>query len=192
MKFKMTDESRFVDVSFFDESTGEYMGTGRVHVAPFTGLPPGCTTVEPPKSKDGFAIIYDTTVDEWDYIEDFRGVTVWNKETKVSHVVDYLGYISDEFTTYEPKSEFDRWNGVTWVTDPEAEKLNHIQEAARKKSELMEVADKQISIISRAVKFGNATEDEIKALEEWELFTVLLSRVDTNLAPDVVFPDLPH
>ena len=52
-------------------------------------------------------------------------------------------------------------------------------------------ADGVISPLARAVKYGMATDDERAALEAWERYSVLLSRVDTSAAPGVVWPEMP-
>lgn len=52
-------------------------------------------------------------------------------------------------------------------------------------------ADSVISPLERAVKYGMATDKEKTTLEAWERYSVLLSRVDTSAAPDVVWPELP-
>jgi len=52
-------------------------------------------------------------------------------------------------------------------------------------------ADGVISPLARAVKYGMATDDEKTTLEAWERYSVLLSRVDTSAAPDVVWPEVP-
>lgn len=60
-----------------------------------------------------------------------------------------------------------------------------------KKTRLQEDASSTISILERAVKYGIATDDEKAALEEWERYSVLLSRVDISSAPDIDWPLLP-
>ncbi|EJH1625498.1 tail fiber assembly protein, partial [Salmonella enterica] len=50
-------------------------------------------------------------------------------------------------------------------------------------------AETVITPLARAVKCGIATEEEQQRLAEWELYSVLVSRVDTS-APD--WPDIPR
>lgn len=52
----------------------------------------------------------------------------------------------------------------------------------------MQEAEIIIAPLSRAVKLGIATPEEVKRLEQWETYTVLLSRVDTS---DPLLIDLP-
>lgn len=51
------------------------------------------------------------------------------------------------------------------------------QQAAEKKQKLLSTAEVAIAPLSRAVKLGMATDEEISQLEKWERFSVLVSRV---------------
>ncbi|MGS8553862.1 tail fiber assembly protein, partial [Salmonella enterica subsp. enterica serovar Soahanina] len=63
------------------------------------------------------------------------------------------------------------------------------QQAGAKKLKLLDEAETVITPLARAVKRGIATEEEQQRLAEWELYSVLVSRVDTS-APD--WPDIPR
>ncbi|KEA51451.1 hypothetical protein DT73_17200 [Mangrovibacter sp. MFB070] len=80
------------------------------------------------------------------------------------------------------------WGDVAEYIPPviTAEKLTAQAEATKQR--LMLAAEGQIAPLSRAVKFGMATAEEVSQLEAWERYTVLLNRVDcTN--PE--WPELP-
>ncbi|EBJ4221201.1 tail fiber assembly protein [Salmonella enterica] len=62
------------------------------------------------------------------------------------------------------------------------------QQAEAKKLKLLEEAENIITPLSRAVKLKIATDEEIKQLEAWELYSVLVSRVDTS---DPDWPEKP-
>jgi hypothetical protein len=53
---------------------------------------------------------------KWDYVEDNRGTTVYDINTKQEYKVGYLGAVKDGFTKLVP-SEFDVWNGTAWEID---------------------------------------------------------------------------
>lgn len=57
------------------------------------------------------------------------------------------------------------------------------------KAELMSNAEAVIAPLARAVKYDIATDAEKAALEAWERYTVLLSRVDVG---NPVWPDTPE
>jgi hypothetical protein len=60
---------------------------------------------------------------EWALIEDNRGKTVYNVETRMPVEVDYFGAIHNGFTLLRP-FEFCKWDGEKWVLDEEAQQ-NH-------------------------------------------------------------------
>ncbi|HCH9281671.1 TPA: tail fiber assembly protein, partial [Salmonella enterica] len=62
------------------------------------------------------------------------------------------------------------------------------QQAEAKKVKLLEEAETVITPLARAVKRGIATDEEIKRLDAWELYSVMVNRVDTA-SPD--WPDVP-
>lgn len=55
---------------------------------------------------------------------------------------------------------------------------------------LINIANEQIIILERAVKYNRATEAEKKLLELLELFTVDLSQLDLS-DPSLTFPEIP-
>ncbi|EBB1562414.1 tail fiber assembly protein [Salmonella enterica] len=62
------------------------------------------------------------------------------------------------------------------------------QQAEVKKLKLLEEAETVITPLARAVKLKIATDEEIKRLEAWELYSVMVNRVDTA-SPD--WPEKP-
>nr|WP_237730766.1 tail fiber assembly protein [Lelliottia amnigena] len=69
--------------------------------------------------------------------------------------------------------------------------VNYAAEAEKLKARLMRDAEAIIAPLQRAVKHGLATDAEKQLLEEWEVYTVLLSRVDMSKAPDIEWPPVP-
>ena len=65
------------------------------------------------------------------------------------------------------------------------------QQAESKKKKLITDAENAITPLSRAVKLGMATEKETSMLAEWEKYSVLLSRVNTNKPLEIVWPEIP-
>nr|QVC04811.1 tail fiber assembly protein [Salmonella enterica subsp. enterica serovar Montevideo str. CFSAN004346] len=70
----------------------------------------------------------------------------------------------------------------------------HSPEELRKKAEAEKVrrlaeAESAIAPLARAVKLKIATDEEIKRLDAWELYSVMVNRVDTS-SPD--WPDIPR
>jgi len=73
---------------------------------------------------------------------------------------------------------------------PSAEEI--IARAESQKVKLMQEAENVIAPLSRAVKLGIATPEETEWLKQWEIYTVLLSRIDTSDPANIVWPDMPE
>jgi hypothetical protein len=83
----------------------------------------------------------------------------------------------------------------TWrYTDGRIEKIpvDNIAVAENKKSQLMADANAAIAPLERAVKLEMATDEEVERLNAWERYSVLLSRVKPEDAPDIVWTEKPE
>lgn len=78
-----------------------------------------------------------------------------------------------------------------WEMEPPLTKEQLIAQAEMQKRILMAEAGEKISVLQDAVDFGMATPEEESALKEWKIYRVMLSRVDTSLRADVVWPTPP-
>ena len=67
-----------------------------------------------------------------------------------------------------------------------------IARAEQQKQTLRQTADTEIDWRKYAVDKGIATDAEKAALDEWNMFRVLLMRIDTSKAPDIEWPPVPH
>lgn len=67
----------------------------------------------------------------------------------------------------------------------------HVTKASGLKTYYIGVATDAISPLQDAVDLGMATDDEVTQLTAWKRYRVLLSRVDTELAPDIEWPQSP-
>ncbi|MFA8114460.1 tail fiber assembly protein [Escherichia coli] len=116
-----------------------------------------------------------------DYIEDWPDDAI--------QVVDS---VYDEFAakvTPSGKYRVAGDNGLpTWADIPPPDPDVLIEQFETQRTALMQEAEIIIAPLSRAVKLGIATPEEVKRLEQWETYTVLLSRVDTS---DPLLIDLP-
>lgn len=67
----------------------------------------------------------------------------------------------------------------------------YIAQAEILKQELMATAFSTIAPLQDAVEIDEATDAEVSLLKEWKKYRVLLNRVDTSIAPDIVWPEVP-
>lgn len=86
-----------------------------------------------------------------------------------------------------------RGDGMWLYQDGKVAQRVHSPEELRKKAEAEKVrrlaeAESAIAPLARAVKLKIATDEEIKRLDAWELYSVMVNRVDTA-SPD--WPDVP-
>ncbi|HHZ6405678.1 TPA: terminase large subunit domain-containing protein [Escherichia coli] len=110
---------------------------------------------------------------------------------KRREVIEMLnGSVPENVTWLSPEGEYQKWNGTAWVKDAEAEKLFRIREAEEKKTRLIQEATDNITILQDAVNFEMATDEEVSMLSSWKKYRVLVSRIDINTAPDIVWPEL--
>lgn len=189
--FKFSNKDQTLTVYNLSSDTSELIGAGDCFVPANTGLPAYCTHVKPPKEKMGFALVFDTDSSEWQYIADHRGETRWNTQNRQMQVIDILGDIPSEMTEKAPSGDFDMWDGKEWVKNSQAEKDFQTDIAARELKERMSLAINTISTLQDAVDLAMATDAEKDSLMAWRTYRVLLSRVDTSIAPDIDWPLLP-
>ncbi|WP_241008914.1 hypothetical protein [Aggregatibacter actinomycetemcomitans] len=100
-------------------------------------MPAGCVDVAPPEEKEGFVAKW--TGDEWQYIENHIGKTVYLTATKEPMEIGELGAIPQGYTSIKPESEHEEWNGNAWVIPPE--KLTALLQQ-RRTNLLKAIADK--------------------------------------------------
>ena len=72
------------------------------------------------------------------------------------------------------------------LTTDEIKTLNKSQ-----KQRLISAANEKITLLQRAIKYNVATDDEKQLLEQLELFTINVSRINTSDI-NVVFPEMPE
>ncbi|MFA8275505.1 P2 family phage major capsid protein [Escherichia coli] len=65
-----------------------------------------------------------------------------------------------------------------------------VREAEEKKARLIQEATDNIAILQDAVNLEIATNEENSQLDSWRKYRVLVSRIDTSTAPDIVWPEL--
>lgn len=162
---------------YFDELTGEYTGWSDEYINIGVSMPGHSTDIEPGDEVPGMvAVFYD---DAWKQKEDHRRETVFSTADGSRVTIDYIGEIREGFTTSEPGTPYDKWDGSQWVTDTDAQHAAVVAEAEAKQSALRSIADIEIEWRQDAVDVGIATEEETAALIEWKKYRVLLMRVDT-------------
>ncbi|AYZ38477.1 tail fiber assembly protein [Escherichia coli] len=190
MDFRMTEQPRTIKIYNLLVGTNEFIGEGDAYIPPHTGLPANSTDIAPPDIPAGFVAVFNSDEASWHLVEDHRGKTVYDVVSGDALFISELGPLPENVTWLSPAGEYQRWDGVSWVKDEEAEKLFRIREAEEKKARLIQEATDNIAILQDAVNLEIATNEEISQLNSWRKYRVLVSRIDTSTAPDIVWPEL--
>ncbi|MDC9593493.1 tail fiber assembly protein [Xenorhabdus sp. IM139775] len=77
-----------------------------------------------------------------------------------------------------------------WANIPPPTSGELQQQAERKKRHLLDAADTQIMRLTRITRRKMATDDEINLLNNWELYSIELTRLNCA-APDIQWPEQP-
>ncbi|HAY0340992.1 TPA: tail fiber assembly protein [Escherichia coli] len=190
MAFRMSEQSRTVKIYNLLAGTNEFIGEGDAYIPPHTGLPANSTDIAPPEIPAGFVAVFNSENESWSIVEDHRGKTVYDVASGDALFISELGPLPENVTWLSPAGEYQKWDGVSWVKDEEAEKLFRIREAEEKKARLIQEATDNIAILQDAVNLEIATTEENSQLDSWRKYRVLVSRIDTSTAPDIVWPEL--
>ncbi|VUT03098.1 tail fiber assembly protein [Klebsiella spallanzanii] len=181
-------QAGYVQVFHFDLNTREFIGTEDVYITPGVGIPALSCLDEPPvQNKNQVAVRLEDN-SSWSVTDDYRGITVYDLQTLASHVITEPGPIPDTVTTSAPSTPYDKWDGSAWVTDVNAQHAADVAAADQQKKELIAQVTADISILQDAVALNMATDEEKSQLTSLQAYRVLLNRVDTSLAPDIVWP----
>lgn len=182
-------ETQTVTVSGFDAVTGEHTATYDVRILVGTGIPGFSTMMPAPVANDGYAVCWDGSA--WGQIEDLRGKAAYKKSDRSTETIRTLGPLDDAYTLLAPVTPYDKWDGSAWVTDAGAQHEADVASAEQKKSQLLAEASEEIAWRKYAADKGIATAEESAALDEWNLYRVLLMRIDTTKAPEIEWPPVP-
>ena len=97
---------------------GECLGWSDKYINIGVGLPGSSTMIPPGEPISGMVSVFNGTA--WNKQEDHRGQTVYSIADRHAALVDYIGAIKDGFVTAAPTTKFDKWDGMGWVEDTEA------------------------------------------------------------------------
>ncbi|KML67723.1 tail fiber assembly protein [Pectobacterium peruviense] len=180
----------WITVYHVNPATQEYQSASYEYVMQGVGLPADSYADEPELPPVGQALRRSTDGKSWEQVPDYRGQTVYSTETRQQQTVMQFGILPENMTFLAPATEFDKWDGATWVTNLEAQQLastkNQQQELAARRA----TANTRITELSYAVDLAIATDEEQQRLTQWKIYLVELSRLDLTAA-SVVWPESP-
>jgi hypothetical protein len=112
--------------------------------------------------------------------------TMWPQSFSVAEVSDC------------PDTFLSQPGGGKWVFDGESIEARVLsaaeltEQAKATRDALLAEASQKISPLQDAKELDIATDDELSQLREWMLYRVQLSRIDSTLAPDITWPEIPN
>ncbi|KNY89680.1 phage tail protein, partial [Escherichia coli] len=123
MTFRMSEQSRTIKIYNLLVGTNEFIGEGDAYIPPHTGLPANSTDIAPPDIPAGFVAVFNSDGASWHLVEDHRGKTVYDVASGDALFISELGPLPENVTWLSPEGEYQKWNGIAWVKDTEAEKV---------------------------------------------------------------------
>lgn len=177
-----------VQVFHFDSNTREFIGIEDIYVPLGVGIPALACLDEPPVQNEYQVAVRSEDNSSWSVTDDYRGITVYDLQTLASHIITEPGPIPDSVTTSTPSTPYDKWDGSSWVTDADAQHTADVVAADLQKKQMITQVSADISILQDAVNLNMATDAEKSRLNSMQTYRVLLNRVDTSLAPDIIWP----
>jgi len=169
-----------------NQMTGEYICSQDVWVSVGTSMPAGAFLDQPPPGEQSMAIIRKNGT--WSLVEDLRGTTAYNKQTKQSEVISSLGPLPSELTLIPPGSQFDVWDATVgaWVKDGTAEQAWLTQQAQSQRANLLGEASIEIAALLDALDPAiiSNPDDQVQAkLMEWKTYRASLAIIDCSIHP---------
>lgn len=184
-------EAGDITVFHYNGETREYGGNSVEFLVVGIGIPAQSCTDAPPVVKAGFAVCRNASLDDWEYVADHRGETVYDKASGQPKEVYTLGEYADDVTPLAPATEYDRWNGSGWATDKAAEKAGLAEDAEQQKAALLASAKEHISLWQTELLLGLISDEDKAELIVWMKYIQALQLVDISLAPDISWPPQP-
>lgn len=179
----------FIHIYSIDPTTGEYLNDSDEFLVQGVGLPAHSFIDQPLAAKEGFAVC--RTESGWEYKADYRNSVAYSTETGSQTAVTELGELLVNLTFSAPKTPFDQWNGVEWVTDLAAQRQAEIDTAKAEKYRLERDAKEMIEKLADALDLNMALDGDEARLTAWRKYRVLLNQLDINTASDITWPQQP-
>ncbi len=176
-----------------NQTTTEFSHSQDVWVVVGTGVQAGAFLDPPPQHEDGKAIVRQNGA--WELVDDLRGATAYNKQTKQDEVINSLGPLPSDLTLIAPTSRFDVWDedGGCWVKDDKAEQDWLTQQATYRRTSLLGEASNEIAALIDALDpeiISDPDDNNQVRLISWKVYRANLSSVDCASHP-VQWPEKP-
>ncbi|MFJ5449621.1 tail fiber assembly protein [Pectobacterium carotovorum] len=180
----------WITVYHVNPATREYLSASYEYVMQGVGLPADSYADEPQLPPVGQALRRSADGKAWEQVPDHRGQTVYSTETRQAQTVMQFGELPENMTFLAPATEFDLWDGTTWVTSLEEQQLATTKSLQQELAARRATANTRIAELNYAVDLAIATDEEQERLTQWKIYLVTLNRIDLTAA-SVVWPEAP-
>ncbi|KPR53274.1 tail fiber assembly protein [Citrobacter freundii] len=177
-------ETHVATVSSYDAMTGEFIDTYDVRIIDGTGIPAFSTLTIAPEPEKGFAYIWNGL--SWDAVPDFRGMTAYIKESGEVVTVSDIGELAETLTLIKPLTPFDKWDGMQWVTDTEAQYAAAITQAENERQRLLKHADAVMLDWRTELMLGEISDANKAKLSAWLAYKNEVKSADVTTDPEYV------
>ncbi len=168
----------------------EYIGSADEYLMPGVGIPAWSLAISPPHIPEKYTALARDGV--WTLVPDYRGQTAYAKDGSGSITVSDPGELANDYTFDEPPTAFDLWTEDGWVTDSDKLSAAQIAEAESTQSALLNTATQAIVVWQTKLLRGRQlTEAEASTLDLWLDYIDQLEAVNTDLAPNISWPEAP-
>lgn len=183
-------ETHVATVSSYDAMTGEFIDTYDVRIIDGTGIPAFSTLTIAPEPEKGFAYIWNGQ--SWDVVPDYRGMTAYIKESGAGVTVRDIGELAETLTLIKPLTPFDKWDGMQWVTDTEAQYAVAITQAENERQRLLKHADAVMLDWRTELMLGEISDANKAKLSAWLAYKNEVKSINVTTSFDhVSWPAVP-
>lgn len=181
-----------ITVYNYDGDTREYLASSVEFLAVGVGIPANSCADAPGDEKEGFAVCRTADNGGWEYITDHRGEVVYDTQTGQRIDILEFGDYPDGVTTLAPSSPYDKWNGSEWEHDEDAQQSAEVSAAEQEKTERLATAKGVISLWQTELQLDIIGDKDKASLIAWMKYIQIVQDIDTTLAPDIEWPELPE
>ncbi|AIA71825.1 bacteriophage tail fiber assembly protein [Pectobacterium atrosepticum SCRI1043] len=150
----------WITVYHVNPATREYQSASYEYVMQGVGLPADSYADEPDLPPVGQALRRSADGKSWEQVPDYRGQAVYSTETRQPQTVMQFGVLPENMTFLAPVTEFDEWDGTTWVTNQKAQQLAATKSLQQELAARRATANTRITELSYAVDLAIATNEE--------------------------------
>ncbi|MGC0950888.1 tail fiber assembly protein [Pantoea agglomerans] len=172
----------------FDAVSGEFTGSNDEYLAQGVGLPANACATAPPVTNARQVALYLNG--NWQAVADHRGETIYSTAGGAAQLVTAPGDYPAGMTPLAPATVFDRWDGVRWVTDKNAQRAAEVQAVETEKTARISEANSTTQAWQTQLRLDMITDADKAYLTAWMKYVQAVQAIDTADL-DIIWPEKP-